>query len=68
VIEMRRREMSSQLRQCVNPDCTSPARGTDIERAFDEEGNPVYCVTFTCASEHVFREEHPRMVQEEVAA
>lgn len=50
---------------CVEGKCGRDAKGYDIEKAFDEESEPVYVIYFRCAGGHEFIAEYDRKVGDE---
>lgn len=45
---------------CKAPNCKLEAYGYDIERAWDEDDEPIYAVYFMCDNEHKFVAEYIR--------
>ncbi len=46
--------------RCPEPKCSLASRGCDIESAWDEEGEPIWAVSYECPEGHKFIAEFDR--------
>lgn len=46
--------------RCVEDECGLDAKGYDIEKAYDEEDQAIYAVTYECPEGHRFVAEYER--------
>jgi hypothetical protein len=52
--------------RCVEDDCELDAKGYDIEKAYDQDNQPIYAVTYECPEGHKFVAEYERALEEDI--